>query len=255
MLPASFAIPYLLTAPLPPSLGIEFVPVSDAACRLVAQACYATVEVEARNQSNRTLRLSMVSVAVMQPGGAAFEIQYGTPLEIPAFGAVSLDHRFELHVEAPHEIVLRYRVWGHRAATQRKRVLAARLPNLREAAEAACARCNGGHQETCACHTRDGGRRCTEPRQCEGLCLFDRVERLPGPACEARPGTICPLYPVTGYKVGHCSELAEPFGCYEVLAPADSASHPFPVPGPRSVRCTREAGAGRGPAIESSRRR
>ena len=78
-----------------------------------------------------------------------------------------------------------------------------------------CRACNGiwgrnGLSETpsCNCRTHDGGKRCRDGDDCEGMCLLlDDPERE---IVEAGP-------PARGYFMGRCSDVTTPFGCVRVL--------------------------------------
>jgi hypothetical protein len=235
VLPASFAIPYLLFAPLPPSIAIAIIPVADAACRPGAQACFATVRIEARNRSNRTLYLKSLYVVFSER--SSFVDNFNPPLEVAAFGAVRMPRLFELHAEAIHDLRVRYTAQGDRTTMRRESVTSGSLRGLKEAAQAACMRCNGGREELCNCESGDGGRRCTEVTQCRGVCLFDRIEALSDPLCTSSPMKGCPTPITSGFRVGHCSELIVPFGCFDVLTPADSEKRPISLLSGRSRTC------------------
>jgi hypothetical protein len=70
---------------------------------------------------------------------------------------------------------------------------------------------------SCNCRTSDGGKRCRDGLECEGLCTAaDEPERHvtdPGP-------------PARGYFVGRCSTHAAVFGCYR---PIDDGAGARPV--------------------------
>lgn len=251
MLPASFAIPYLLTAPLAPQLTMHFVAAADASCRPVAQACYAAARVSVRNQSNRTLFLDDVNVVFSQARGSSYEPGFDSPLAIPPFGEVILPDVYELNVKATQHLSFRFHETGERGRRHTGgHGMSENQAFLLAAAQAACLRCNGGDPDLCRCETSDAGRRCTSATQCQGPCLFDRFEKLSDPVCTPTARTRCPTYPPSGFRVGLCAELKAPPGCFDVLTKDDSESRPIPPPG-RSRTCWNDAER----ITESSRRR
>jgi hypothetical protein len=99
---------------------------------------------------------------------------------------------------------------------------------------AACRACRGDWgrhgmlgMEGCICRTRDGGRRCTDGRDCEGMCLVTGTEivRRPPPCRETR-GRICPLASTLVRAVGRCSEFVFAFGCHSYI-PAGERDRPL----------------------------
>ncbi|HEX6764910.1 MAG TPA: hypothetical protein VF103_05515 [Polyangiaceae bacterium] len=81
--------------------------------------------------------------------------------------------------------------------------------------EADCKACNGdwgihgiAQTPSCNCRTHDGGKRCRDGTECEGLCTAaDEPEREivePGP-------------PARGFFVGRCSKFSSVFGCYRPI--------------------------------------
>jgi hypothetical protein len=253
--PASFAIPYLLTAPLPPSVELALAPAAAPVdCRTPAPACFATARVVARNQSNRTLLVDELRVILSHTRSSLFTDPFDPPLPIPPFGEVTLPDLFAFHVEASYGISLAFHQPGERRGRHLMGQGASRSPAaLRNVPGAACLRCDAGHEAQCGCRTRDGGQRCTEPSQCQGVCLFDRFEKIPEPPCPAlaRCGISAPM----GFRVGHCSEFKTPIGCPDVLDARDSAERPIAVPAGRTRRCFDEAALIKPDATESSRRR
>lgn len=253
MMPASFAIPYLLTAPLPPSLTVDVLPAADAACRPTAQACFAPIRLRARNRSNRTLVMDGWNIVLSREGRSGYHLA-PNPRTIPPFGEVKLPDAFELHVDGHHELEVRYHAEGERQSSRRMHVTVMSEHWLYESAYLACRRCDVGvsnASDDCSCKTRDAGRRCTSATQCESACLFDRFERLPDPVCPPGALTRCPTYAAIGFRVGNCSKLKVPVGCFDILTAADSESRPISLLSGSSRTCWNDVEL----ITESSRRR
>jgi hypothetical protein len=238
MMPASFAIPYLLTAPLPPSMTIGFVRAKDAACRPPAQACFVDVHPIVRNHSNRTLFVDSVSVALGPKGG--FHRPFNPPFEIPPFADRELPETFAFHAQAPHHLRFSYHAAGERPRERAGEFeTSPGVSQLIDAARLTCLRC-GGRKEACSCDAPDGWHRCTSATQCQGACVFERLEQLPEPVCTA-PNGRCGVYPPEGFRVGHCSQFKVPAGCLEILTADDSESRPISMLAGRNVKCWAEA--------------
>jgi hypothetical protein len=87
-----------------------------------------------------------------------------------------------------------------------------------------CKACNGdwgthgiSSTPSCNCRTKDGGKRCKDGNECEGLCTAaDDPERE---VTDRGP-------PARGFFVGRCSKLASVFGCYR---PIDDGASRTPV--------------------------
>jgi hypothetical protein len=257
MMPASFAIPYLLTAPLPPSIAVVVVPAAEqTACQPAPDPCFATVSIVARNRSNRPLLLDDLHVSLSSERRGSFEQPYDPPLPIPPFGEVTLPDRFAFHVTAGHGVLVLFHGTGERPRSRGSAHSTSGVPwgQLRHPAAAACVRC-GGRVQDCWCETRDRGRLCTEVSQCQGICLFDRFEKLPEPACTPTALTRCPTVPATGFRVGHCSDLKTPLGCPNVLTERDSAARPIALPNAQIRQCFQEVKRIQPDATGSSPRR
>jgi hypothetical protein len=251
----AFRIVMGAAAARPVSLAVEMVPVADAACRPVAQACFAMARMTVHNTSARPVLLDWYFVELSREGKSGYHgifpsasLDPGTTIEIR-------DVEFELHTEAVHTLRVAYHLDGERPGS-RGHVSSGRWLWLQDAALAACKRCNGGKEEQCACETGDRNRRCTEAAQCRGVCIFDRFEEVPAPVCTPRPGMRCPIPFREGFRVGHCSETIAPLGCIEALSKDDSPARPIALPAGHSSRCYPAAERfERPPVTESSRRR
>jgi hypothetical protein len=100
---------------------------------------------------------------------------------------------------------------------------------------AECKACNGvwgvhgiSQEESCNCRTHDGGKRCLDGADCEGMCVAaDAPER---DVIEA--GT-----PPRGFFVGRCSELMTVFGCNRFIDRGASARGPTPLAEPPAQLC------------------
>ena len=248
----AFRIVMAAAAAQPTSLVVAMIPAADAACRPVAQACFAPTRLSVRNVSTRTILLDWYGVQLSPLGKIGYTGIF--PSRSLASGATveTRDPIIEMHVETVHTVRVAYHLEGERPRI-RQHVSAIGGPSLRDAALAACMRCNGGAY---GCKTADRGRLCTEASQCQGVCLFDRFEELPAPACTPGPNLRCPKHVPMGFRVGHCSELLSPVGCFEVLSKDDSPSRPIALPAAHIRECFDEAAAtGTADVTESSRPR
>ena len=97
-------------------------------------------------------------------------------------------------------------------------------------AREACKACNGDwgrhgimQREGCICRSRDFGKVCRDGDECDGDCLFQRVENL-GHGL--------------GRRVGKCSELVGDFGCVSYIAHGESKQPPHRLTAiTRTERC------------------
>jgi hypothetical protein len=84
-----------------------------------------------------------------------------------------------------------------------------------------CKACNGewgihglAQTPSCNCRTTDGGKRCKDGNECQGLCVgADSIERE---VVDKGP-------PARGFFVGRCSKLVTVFGCYRPIEDGASA--------------------------------
>jgi hypothetical protein len=91
-------------------------------------------------------------------------------------------------------------------------------------AEKDCKACNGdwgihglAQTPSCNCRTKDGGKRCRDGTECQGLCIgADNPERQ---VVDKGP-------PARGFFVGRCSKFETVFGCYR---PIDDGASARPV--------------------------
>ena len=98
-----------------------------------------------------------------------------------------------------------------------------------------CKACRGdwgrhglAEQESCNCRTNDGGKRCTDGGDCQGMCVAseepEREQVEPGP-------------PARGFFVGRCSELMTAFGCNRIIDRGARARGPVPLADPPQMIC------------------
>ncbi|HXU05529.1 MAG TPA: hypothetical protein VN903_31435 [Polyangia bacterium] len=229
----AFRIVTAAAAARPVSLSVDLVPVANATCRPAAQACFATVRMSVRNDSTHTVLLDDYQLTLSER--RAYHGIFTSSSLAPGAAIVVADPLFELHVEAIQTLRVRYHLDGERDAS-RTHVMSERPASLSQAALAACMRCNGGKEALCVCSTGDRNRRCTEAAQCEGVCIFDRIQELP-PTCTPGPNQRCAAWPGSGYRVGYCSETLVPVGCMEVLSKDDSPSRPIALLAGHSHTC------------------
>jgi hypothetical protein len=101
-------------------------------------------------------------------------------------------------------------------------------------AEKDCKACNGdwgihglAQTPSCNCRTRDGGKRCRDGTECQGLCIgADAPERQ---VVEKGP-------PARGFFVGRCSKFETVYGCYRPIDDGASA-RPIDLTEPPNMIC------------------
>jgi hypothetical protein len=83
--------------------------------------------------------------------------------------------------------------------------------------------------ESCDCRTKDGGKRCTDGIDCQGMCVanadnpeFDVVDIGP---------------PARGFLVGRCSDFVTVFGCNPLIDAGARDLGPVSVTEPPPVLC------------------
>jgi hypothetical protein len=120
------------------------------------------------------------------------------------------------------------------AATPSAPVASTRARRMPPQNEHDCKACNGewrvhgiAPKPSCNCRTSDGGKRCRDGIECEGLCIAaddpERQVTAPGP-------------PARGFFVGHCSKFAAVFGCHRPLDDGASAK-PVDLTEPPQMIC------------------
>jgi hypothetical protein len=105
----------------------------------------------------------------------------------------------------------------------------------RPTTEEGCKACNGiwgvhgiAATPSCNCRTTDGGRRCRDGAECQGLCLAaDEPERE---VVEAGP-------PPRGHFVGRCSNTIAVFGCSRIIDRGAMARGAVPLSDPPAQLC------------------
>jgi len=98
-----------------------------------------------------------------------------------------------------------------------------------------CRACNGlwakhgiATEESCDCRTSDGGKRCRDGADCQGMCLA--AENAEREVVEAGP-------PARGFFVGRCSDLVTVFGCNRIIDRGAAASGPAVLGEPPQMIC------------------
>ena len=74
---------------------------------------------------------------------------------------------------------------------------------------------------SCNCHTTDGGKRCTDGADCQGMCVI-----APG---DPEREVVDPGPPSRGFFVGHCSDLMTVWGCNRLITRGTRAAGPAPL--------------------------
>lgn len=82
--------------------------------------------------------------------------------------------------------------------------------------------------ESCNCRTSDGGKRCRDGAECQGLCVA--AEQPEREIVEAGP-------PARGYFVGTCSETVAIFGCYRAIERGATSKGPISLAEPPAALC------------------
>lgn len=98
-----------------------------------------------------------------------------------------------------------------------------------------CQACNGvwgvhgiAKEESCVCRTTDGGKRCRDGGDCQGMCIAaDNAERE---VVQAGP-------PARGYFVGRCSDMVTVFGCNRIIDRGAAAAGPIVLGEPPQTLC------------------
>jgi hypothetical protein len=101
--------------------------------------------------------------------------------------------------------------------------------------EQGCRTCNGvwdvhgiATTKSCNCRTRDGGKRCRDGADCQGMCIAaDEPERE---VVDKGP-------PPRGYFVGRCSDLVTVYGCNRLIDRGAGARPPVPLAEPPPQMC------------------
>src|SRR5207342_1925941 len=99
----------------------------------------------------------------------------------------------------------------------------------------ACRACRGdwgvhglADKETCNCRTTDGGKRCRDGGECQGMCI----------AAETPEREVTALGPPPrGFFAGRCSELVTVFGCNRIIDRGALARGPVPLAEPPMMIC------------------
>jgi hypothetical protein len=97
------------------------------------------------------------------------------------------------------------------------------VPRRKAQNEQDCKACGGvwaphgiSTKPSCNCATSDGGKRCKDGAECEGVCVA---------AGEPEREVVDPGPPPRGFFVGRCSKTVAIFGCYRPIERGASATH------------------------------
>jgi hypothetical protein len=74
---------------------------------------------------------------------------------------------------------------------------------------------------SCNCRTTDGGKKCRDGVDCQGMCIVD-ADKPEVDVVQAGP-------PARGFFVGRCSEHVTVFGCHHLIERGASARGPLPL--------------------------
>jgi hypothetical protein len=84
---------------------------------------------------------------------------------------------------------------------------------------------------------KDGGKPCRDGDECEGRCMFERIEvvrKASGPTCV---GGACSATLGLGVPVGRCSEYSRVFGCKTFIKAGASKEPPMTLPAHMAPTC------------------
>jgi hypothetical protein len=82
-------------------------------------------------------------------------------------------------------------------------------------------------KESCNCRTTDGGKKCRDGDDCQGMCIA-AADKPEVEVVEAGP-------PPRGFFVGRCSEVVTVFGCHRVIERGASSRGPVPLGEPQTI--------------------
>lgn len=98
------------------------------------------------------------------------------------------------------------------SATDQQTVAVPVVPGLPQPPQELCRACGGdwsvhgiAETESCDCGTCDGGKRCTDGADCQGMCIAN-ADNPEYEVVDSGP-------PVLGFLVGRCSDLVTVYGC------------------------------------------
>jgi hypothetical protein len=99
----------------------------------------------------------------------------------------------------------------------------------------ACRACRGiwdvhgiSQEKSCDCRTHDGGKRCRDGAECEGMCVA---------ADEPETEVVAAGPPPRGFFVGRCSDLVTVFGCIRLIDRGAVARGPGSLADPPPQLC------------------
>lgn len=198
------------------------------------QNCTATLALEVRNCASSSAVPEQVRIMEDQPG-----VQYKRvriwDLQLVVLGP-GQSHTYHIGpLQDTWRSIALSVVWRDHGGEKRSSLQMAPLRSpARPEAESACQRCNGdfgphGLRGTlgCVCRTADSGRPCDDGDACEGMCLFERFEKVPLPPLPpALPGRVLPLRRQLYRPVGRCSEFVGGWDCSQYIEKGASRRSP-----------------------------
>jgi hypothetical protein len=117
---------------------------------------------------------------------------------------------------------------GTAASTRGPTPLSAKTPEECSACGGAWGKHGLSQTDSCNCKTNDGGKRCRDGNDCQGMCIgADEPERE---VVEAGP-------PARGFFVGRCSPTVTVYGCNRIIDRGAVARGPVPMSEPPSSIC------------------
>jgi hypothetical protein len=209
---ASDAAPAAL-APLSGKLEMQLTPIVE--CTYPGEQLYDTMHCDVElpividNGLAKTLSLHQIHAtlsSLRSPSGVT-TWDFGDTVKIPAGGSYRFDAKwlkddtYAFTAELTDAQGVAYRADGHTVVRNSRR----------EAAQAACKACDGtwgpmglGGHIGCDCKTKDAGKTCYAPSECEGQCIGASPEWMDK----------------THYReIGKCSPRTSPFGCQSRVEP------------------------------------
>jgi hypothetical protein len=82
-------------------------------------------------------------------------------------------------------------------------------------------------KESCNCRTTDGGKKCRDGADCQGMCIV-AAGKPDVEVVQAGP-------PARGFFVGRCSDFVTVFGCHPVIERGASSRGPVPLGEPPTM--------------------
>jgi hypothetical protein len=200
----------------------------DPTPQTLVPPCVVDARLVFKNQTRRELLVLSAGLSTDR-----FGYEFGSAVTaLPPGGTWRSPRSLRLLSTAEHRLFVNVR-----QGSRQRRVQRVLHPNtgLITAAKQQCEQYSAA--DACECRAPDAGKRCTDGKDCAGLCLFDRIQQIPNRPCVSTAWSICPIQLPTGFEVGHCSAERTVGGCHLVIADGASANGARLQPSPRVMAC------------------